>query len=412
MTVYFSPTVDKALEDIYYCYDKERALRAKAALETASREGDGDASYILSRCCCGPQYSWKYHPFEEDDQKAEELVRLSIRQGSAMGVLGSMRLGLLTPELEAGIPFPTLMDAWNAVAERGRAGCLFAQMMIGNTFFWLDIVRIQGASERSFPDKAAFAAYLRKSELNCIPWFESAVRGGMGFAARNLWNLYNDGDGGTFQPQPEKARALVRECAGLGYPEWQEQYGKELIAGGGADGVELCRKAAEQGQLSAWFYVGKAYQEGKLAEKNVPYALECYLRGVEDPGEIGCRNRAGELLFLGQNGITQDYVSAVRLFEEAHALGNRWANDMLGVCCLQGYGCMKDPVRARELFEEADYSSNLKSYGLGLIYADGLGVPEDIEKGAAYLERAGTYAPAQRALERFKKTLFGKWKRR
>ena len=85
---------------------------------------------------------------------------------------------------------------------------------------------------------------------------------------------------------------------------------------------------------------------------------------------------------------------------------------MLGTCYLFGYGCEKNPVRARELFEEADYTSELIQYGLGLIYADGLGVKEDIKKGVEYLQKAKDYAPAQEALRRFKKTMFGKWVRK
>ena len=82
------------------------------------------------------------------------------------------------------------------------------------------------------------------------------------------------------------------------------------------------------------------------------------------------------------------------------------------LCYLFGFGCQRDPVRARALFEEAKYSSDRKNYGLGIIYADGLGVPEDIAKGVAFFQKAGNYPPAQEALLRFKKSMFGKWVRR
>ena len=186
MGKYFSDVVDKALEDIYYCYDNDRAKAALAALQSAAAAGDGDASYIASRCLSGPQYSWKYHPYPEDDDGVEYYVRQSIRQGSAMGVLGAMRCGMLTPEMEEAMPFANLKEAWNVVLEKAQAGCLFAQNMIGNTYFWLDVVRIEGKGPESFPSKEAFGAYLRDCTLACIPWFEAAFRGGMGFAVRNL----------------------------------------------------------------------------------------------------------------------------------------------------------------------------------------------------------------------------------
>ena len=170
--------------------------------------------------------------------------------------------------------------------------------------------------------------------------------------------------------------------------------------------------AAKQGQLSSWFYIGKTFQEGKLAPKDCVQAMKCYELGLQDPRQVGCANRAGELLFLGQDGIPQDYARAVQLFEQAHALKNTWGNDMLGTCYLFGYGCQKDTQRALMLFQAVDYSTNLLNYGLGVIYTEGLGVPQDIKKGVEYFQKAPNYAPAQEALLKFKKTLFGKWVRR
>ena len=414
MGKYFSDVVDKALEDIYYCYDNDRAKAALAALQSAAAAGDGDASYIASRCLSGPQYSWKYHPYPEDDDGVEYYVRQSIRQGSAMGVLGAMRCGMLTPEMEEAMPFANLKEAWEAVREKAEAGCLFAQNMIGNTYFWLDIVRIEGKGPESFPSKDGFGSYLRDCTLGCIPWFEKAFRGGMGFAGRNLYNLYNDGEEGLVEPRKEKAAEVERLGAELGYPDWMERFAKTLTKTPGREkeGIDLAVAAAKKGQLSAWYYPAQAYQLGKVVQKDLPYAMECCEKGLADPGAIGCANIAGEMLFEGKDGVPQDRARAVQLFELARKNGNTWGNDMLGLCYLFGFGCQRDPVRARTLFEEAKYSSDRKNYGLGIIYADGLGVPEDIAKGVAFFQKAGNYPPAQEALLRFKKTMFGKWVRR
>ena len=51
MGKYFSDVVEKAVADLYYCYDKERAAAAAEALFFAAKEQeDGDACYFLSRC--------------------------------------------------------------------------------------------------------------------------------------------------------------------------------------------------------------------------------------------------------------------------------------------------------------------------------------------------------------------------
>jgi len=418
MGKYFSDVVEKAIEDIYYCYDPARAAAAIEPLAAASNAGDGDAAYILSRCLSGPQYSWAYHPFPEDDEGVERLIRRSITLGSAIGVLGAMRCGMLTPEMEEEMRkhYASLQEVWNAVYEKAEAGSPFCQNMIGNTYFWLDVPRIEGKGPNDFPSRNAFADYLTETERMCIPWFDRAFRGGMGFAGGNLYNIYHDGDKDFgIEAQPEKAVAVAKFGAEQGYPNWEERYAALLKEKDGwtQEVFDLYASAAKKGQLSSWFYVGYAYELGKVVEKDCQKAMQCYDLGLQDPSEVGCANRSGRLYFLGKDGIPQDYAKAVQRLEQAKATGkNTWGYDMLGICYLFGYGCRKDPAKALQLFQEADYGSELTCYGLGTIYTEGLGVPADIKKGVEYLQKAKNYAPAQEALLKFKKTLFGKWVRR
>lgn len=415
MGKYFSDVVDKAIEDIYYCYDPERAAAAIGPLTDAANAGDGDAAYVLSRCLSGPQYSWRYHPFQEDDERGERLIRKSILQGSAAGVLGAMRCGMLTPEMEEAMPFASLKEAWNVIYEKAEAGSPFCQNMIGNTYFWLDILRIENKGPNDFPNQDAFADYLRENTLKCIPWFEKAFRGGMGFAGGNLYKLYNEGEKGLLAPYPEKAEAVARLGAELGYPNWLEQYGALLLKKEGREreGLDYCQRAAQKGQLSAWYYVGTAYQEGKAVPKDVCHALECFEKGLADPHAVGCANWAGYLYYLGKNGVPQDYARAVQLFERAHAENNTWGTAFLASCYLFGLGCQKDPAHAVKLLQEVNYSTNVVNHCWGVIYANGLGgMPEDIKKGVEYLQKAGNYPPAKEELLKYKKTLFGKWVRR
>lgn len=79
MGKYFSDVVEQAIADIYYCYDNTRAKAAEAALVLAVEQGDGDACYFLSRCFSGKNYHWEYHPFEENDQTAYELLCKGVR---------------------------------------------------------------------------------------------------------------------------------------------------------------------------------------------------------------------------------------------------------------------------------------------------------------------------------------------
>lgn len=411
---FFDDVVEQAVEDIYYCYDKKKAAAAMEALKRAAGAGNADAAYVLSRCYCGPEYSWEYHPFLEDNSKVEYWIRYSILNGSAMGVLGAMRCGMLTPQLERDMPFADLKEVWDIVFKKAQGGCAFCQNMIGNTYYWLDIVKIDRKSPGDFQDSVAWNCYLKEMKLACIPWFERAFRGGMGFAGRNLYNLYGTGENGMLERQLQKADEVRQLGAQLGYPEWLEMQGKHLLKQEGreTEGFRLCKHAADKGQLSAWYPVGKAYREGKIVPKDVPYALSCFEKGLDDPQSIGCANMAGELYFLGKDGVPQDYGRAVRLLERAYGLNSTWGSDMLGLCYLMGWGCLKDTARARMLLENFQYNTEFRNFGLGLIYADGIEGPQDIRKGVEYLMKAKTYEPANQALLRFKKTVFGKWVRR
>ena len=93
MGQFFSDVVEQALQNIYYDVRTGRGQESFRQLEQASASGDGDASCILARCLCGYQYTWSGHGFPEDDRRAEKLMRKSVEQGSAVGVLVALRSG-------------------------------------------------------------------------------------------------------------------------------------------------------------------------------------------------------------------------------------------------------------------------------------------------------------------------------
>ena len=84
-----------------------------------------------------------------------------------------------------------------------------------------------------------------------------------------------------------------------------------------------------------------------------------------------------------------------------------------GLCYLLGYDCQQDPERGKAYLEKTK-DSPYKNYGLGRMYAEGLGVREDIEQGVDYLKKAAwaNYEPAKEALTHYKKSWFGVWRRK
>ena len=152
MGKYFSDVVDKAIEDLYYCCDNDKAKAAADALLLAAKEDDGDACYILSRCFSGSCYSWEYHPFEENEAAAYAMLHQAISLGSAAAVLGALRMDLLTPELKEIMPFESIKEAWDVIYEKAENGCAFCQYMIGNTYYFLDIIEIEDHKESDYPN--------------------------------------------------------------------------------------------------------------------------------------------------------------------------------------------------------------------------------------------------------------------
>lgn len=406
-----SSEVKQALQDIYY---NERTGRGKAAfalLEKASAAGDGDASCILARCCCGYQYVWSGHGFPEDDDKAVEFLRKSVEQGSALGVLVCLRTGELTPELEQKMPFSSLQEAFDEAMELAESGDAFSQYVVANSYFWWDFMRIQGKDQNSFPDHASLKAYLKENISKCEDLFWKALRGGIYFAANNLNRYYTQGDEDIILPQPEKAKDLWKIGAEYGHPLHQSIYAKDLEkAGRKEDALYWFKQAAEGGEPGAWCDVGRCYFQGIGTPKDEAYAVKCYEKELPT-GNVTSHNVLGEAYFLGK-GVAQDYAKAVELLTFACNKGSKYGLFYLAKCRFNGWGTPQDYVRARQYLDKVDWNYWEADYLRGLIYANGLGVAADIPKGVGYLQKAGDHPEVKAELAKYKKTLFGKWVRR
>lgn len=408
----FSDVVEQALE--YVCYN-ERAQRGQegfAMLEQASAAGDGDASCVLARCLCGGQYIWAGHGFPCDDDRAEKLIRLSVEQGSAVGVLVSMRMGLMTPSLEKKMPFANLEEAFNIVLEKAELGDAFCQYTIGNMYFWWDFVRIFGKGRDSFPSQDAYDAYLKENIVKCEDWFKRAFRGGMWLAGNNLRNYYLKGDAPLVPARPELAAGIWRQGAEYGYPVHQRFLADDLReVGVYEEAFRWYLEAANGGELAAYYYVGHAYEKGEGVQKDLAKAASWYEKRLAHSMQVGCANALGAMHYNG-TGVPQDYAKAFQLISWAYGQGNTWGIYYLGTAYFYGRGTQQDYIKAREILEKVNWNNSEVHYCLGVIYGQGLGVAEDIPKAVEHLQKAGKFKPAKEELLHYKKTLFGKWVKR
>ena len=406
-----SDVVKQALQDIYYNVRTGRGKEAFSLLEQASEAGDGDATCILARCLCGHQYVWIGHGFPEDDDRAVSLLHKSVEQGSALAVLVAMRMGELSPKLQGKMRFSSLQEAFDEVLEMAEGGEAFCQYTVANTYFWWDFIRIQGRDRNSFFSQAEYKAYLKENISKCEDWFWKALRGGMYFAANNLNRYYTQGDEDIIAPQPDKARDLWKIGAEHGYPIHQSIYAGELEkAGRNTDALYWYKQAAEGGHPGAWSDVGRFYYEGIGTEKDEVYAVSCFEKDIPFD-DTGAYNMLGRAYFHGR-GVSQDYTKAYSYLYHAYNKGSKWGVFFLAKCFFYGLGTGQDYTLARQLLEQMNWNYWEADYLKGIIYANGLGVTQDISKGVAYLQKVSDHEEARLELSHYKKTLFGKWVRR
>lgn len=409
----FSDAVEQALQYIYYDEGGGKGKEGFQILEQASAAGDGDASCVLARCLCGHQYVWEGHRFPVDDNRATALLHKAVEQGSAMAVLVCLRTGDLTPSLEKKMPFSSVREAFEIVLKNAELGDAFSQYVIGNSYFWWDFIRIQQIDRNDFKNEQAFRQCLKENIQKSEDWFWKAFRGGIHFAGNNLRHYYLNGDEDIIEPQPAKAADLARIGAERGYPGYQCEYARELRNNKQyEEALHWFKKAAAGGDRDAWYFIGEAYEEGKLVGQDLPYAAQCYEKGLNAfEMSAPCHNGLADLYWKGK-GVPQDYAKAYQLLSWAYEHGNNWGVPYMGMCCFYGQGTQQDYGKARKFLEEVDWNDSETFYLLGCIYGRGLGVNTDIKKGVAYLQRAGNHAEAKKELLCYKKTLFGKWVRR
>ena len=229
------------------------------------------------------------------------MLHQAISLGSAAAVLGALRMDMLTPELKEIMPFDSIQEAWEIILEKAENGCAFCQYMIGNTYYFLDIIEIKELKESDFLGKEAWDDWRRWAMEQSIPWFEKSFADGMILAGRNYCHYYQHGRGNLIPPEPEKEVPIMRQGAERGYPEWMYAYAHYLAYTEDNDKEALpwALKAAGAGHLWSWHIIGDIYWNGRAVERNLPYALECYEKTASYGNDSYACRQLGRLYFHG-----------------------------------------------------------------------------------------------------------------
>jgi hypothetical protein len=182
-----------------------------------------------------------------------------------------------------------------------------------------------------------------------------------------------------------------------------------------SESIRRLKAAANQGNPTAQFLLGHAYELGlgvrkdmsetirwytragearsadgvMKPEKDFQHALETY-RVAAEQGEAGAELYLGLTYDLGHD-VARNPVEAARWYRRAAAGGSASAASNLGVLYHNGDGLAKDSVEAANWFlNAATRGSASAQYSLGRMYFAGDGVALNYGEAAKWLEKSAT----------------------
>lgn len=145
---------------------------------------------------------------------------------------------------------------------------------------------------------------------------------------------------------------------------------------------------AEEGDASAQFALGKAYESGTGVPSNDELAVKWYRKSAEQ-GNAAAEDELGVMYRLGQ-GVNRDKEEAVRWYHKAAKHGNPQAMFNLGVCYYNGDGVSSDLTVAYAWFLLAREAGNAAAEDAVKRSAEEggrMGTPDAFEQVAAMYEK-------------------------
>lgn len=440
MKNYYSDTLQEGLRLLYFQADESKFPEGVQLLGQAVANGEPDAFYFLARC-----YGWGDGNVKEDERKAKQLSKQGISLGSALCVLGADRMDILKGDVK-GAMSGTLEEAYQEVLGMAKDGEPMAQYAIGLFYFWGDMLL-----NFQKPPREEFAKYEKENAAEALKWFRRSAEQGCIPAFRNAFNSVRNGVNGVQQSLEEALRWAETMDGKVDMRDYYHSFVLEYQKlKRHADAVRWCERGAQEGVSVCMVDLGLVYLYGDRGMKEDDAEALRYFKMAADLGdEYGCYN-VGRCLYNGW-GCEKDYHTAFCWFEEAFRRGHQvsksylaqcyfwgrgtevnynsavqmmtglikerqeYPKELLGYCCLYGKGIGIDTIRGKRLLEEAAQANNGMAWKfLGDMYDKGVGGPPDIAMAVSCYQKAAEKgaAGAAEALGQYKKSIFGKWKRK
>ena len=304
---------------------------------------------------------------QEATQQQTAFELFSVRAASGE-MEGQYQLGRLYQLGSGGTPKDAKLAAeWYAkAAEKGH---LRAQSALGTLYmFGRGVDRDYGQALRLFRAAAA------KNDPD--------AENGLGLLYRNGWGVTRDYALSVqwFQKAVENGSDVANVNLGTAY-----EYGWG-VATDLKEALRLLRKAADSGNAAAKSQLGTLYFTGLGVQKDFEKAFELFQESAQQRDASGEANLAN---MLRTSEAHRNYTKAMRMFNRAAAQGNPTAMTGLGVMYLNGEGVPQDEVKAMDWFSRAaDLGDGWAMMNIGYVHAYGEGVAQDCMEAKVWFTKA------------------------
>lgn len=200
-----------------------------------------------------------------------------------------------------------------------------------------------------------------QGEYRAMLWLGTAYEHGQGVAkddwrAFDLWRRSHES---KWDPATEKLHSLAEEY----------------------------RKEAENGNASAQFFMGVAYEYGYAGREDSATAVKWYRKAAAQ-GHSGAQTFLGFALLTG-SGVAKAPEQAVAWFRKAAEKGNPEAQQNLGRCLFCGDGCRENKQEAVSWYRRAANQGEVGAmFNLGACYLEGTGVRKDVDEAMKLFMKA------------------------
>ena len=338
-------------------------------------------------------------PAQEEAPKAAPQNDFMTQQAEAFFQFGKDYYGRFNKEwkLKDESDFTKAVDWLTKAADLGHAQSM---LYLGNCYYYVE-------------------SY--KNHETAVSWFRKAADLGFAKGENNLGVCYLNGKGveedkaeafRLFRKAAEKDYAMaqfnVGRCYYFGWGvtedereavKWFEKAAEQGHEGAAkrlgdcyafenpAEALKWYLKAAEQGNKAAQYELGRYYEEGI----GVPADEDEAIRWYQKAGMENCLSALAEKNY--DKGVEHynknEYAEAVKYFRRAAELGNRDAQNYLGVLYQGGLGVGQSWDEAAKWYRKAaDQGDQYGQYNLAICYRAGLSVEADDEEAKKWYRKA------------------------